>query len=443
MTDDLISKKTRNEFREFLVGWTLREIDMEFEAAGLQPDEAYDPPTSGQRRSRVEQYYHSLDFTSPKHVRKLLRAYESILNTALARADAKTWRSPEEVRNAVGVLAQWLANDGYRYENGKIRPVTPVARRAFEEGETSRTISEVTRRNILDELRARGTAWWGRLGETEFLSRIYDLDALPSEDSRFDSARGDIWQHRVNNPDDWSDDWVFGDSRFDLLRGPDETFLRFLCEMVHPVVRPDEEQARELVAVFNQHLASDSWEVVERTRISERPVFGGRRRLAGTSVTVSAAKSVVESLNADYVARQLTRMESAVDTDPELAIGTAKEFVETICKTILAETGKPADDNLDIPALVKRVRGELSLLSEQVPDAAKGAKTIKRLLSNLGTIAQGLAELRSKYGTGHGQHAGTKGLQPRHARLAVSAAAALGVFLFETYQEKKADPGTR
>lgn len=32
---ELISKKTRTEFREFLVGWKLREIESEFAERGL------------------------------------------------------------------------------------------------------------------------------------------------------------------------------------------------------------------------------------------------------------------------------------------------------------------------------------------------------------------------------------------------------------------------
>ena len=47
----------------------------------------------------------------------------------------------------------------------------------------------------------------------------------------------DLWQHRVNN-DDWGDGWWWTDDRLALLNAPDETFLRFLAEMVHPVVRP-------------------------------------------------------------------------------------------------------------------------------------------------------------------------------------------------------------
>jgi hypothetical protein len=85
--------------------------------------------------------------------------------------------------------------------------------------------------------------------------------------------------------------------------------------------------------------------------------------------------------------------------------------------------------------LVKATRVELKLLPDDVPNAPKGAETIKRVLSNLATVAQGLAELRGLYGTGHGRDGKAKGVKPRHARLAVFAASALAVFLFETHKE--------
>lgn len=52
--------------------------------------------------------------------------------------------------------------------------------------------------------------YYGRFDEVEFLSRLYNLDELPSYDSRYRSARGDIIQHTVNN-DDWDTFWgIFG-----------------------------------------------------------------------------------------------------------------------------------------------------------------------------------------------------------------------------------------
>jgi hypothetical protein len=74
-----------------------------------------------------------------------------------------------------------------------------------------------------------------------------------------------------------------------------------------------------------------------------------------------------------------------------------------------------------------------------IPNATRGADVIKRLLSNLGTIGNGLAELRGLYGTGHGKHGSAAGLSARHARLAVGAAAKLTTFLFATHKETKND----
>lgn len=59
---NLISKRSRNAFREVLVGWTLAEITTEFDNEGFSPDHTHDPQVSGQRRSLVEQLYHGIDF---------------------------------------------------------------------------------------------------------------------------------------------------------------------------------------------------------------------------------------------------------------------------------------------------------------------------------------------------------------------------------------------
>ncbi len=142
--------------------------------------------------------------------------------------------------------------------------------------ETANSISEVTRRAIIDHFTVANVSWSGSMHEDAFLGRLYDLAHIGSTDPRYEDAAGDIWKHRVMNCD-WSDDWVFSDSRFNLLWAADEEFLRFLCETVHPVVRSKEEDARALVAAYNAELKVDGWHVVETKRISGRPVFGYER----------------------------------------------------------------------------------------------------------------------------------------------------------------------
>ncbi len=136
-------------------------------------------------------------------------------------------------------------------------------------------ISEITRRDIIDFITLNRIAWWGRLEEPAFLGRLYDLEKLPSDDSRYPTASGDIYKHRVANSD-WPDDWVFSDRRFNLLWSDDAQFLRFLSETVHPVVRSDPSEVTKLVDAFNKHLKNDGWELFQKSEISGRAIFGAR-----------------------------------------------------------------------------------------------------------------------------------------------------------------------
>jgi hypothetical protein len=80
MKRDLISRITRLQFREWLVDWTLREIDDLFASYGFE--QAYIPPDampSGQRRSLVECSYEGVDWTDPGHIARILRIFEDVI----------------------------------------------------------------------------------------------------------------------------------------------------------------------------------------------------------------------------------------------------------------------------------------------------------------------------------------------------------------------------
>ncbi len=297
-------------------------------------------------------------------------------------------------------------------------------------------ISNITRKDIFDAITVEGISWNGRLEETEFLSRLYDLNQMPSMDSRFKNANGDIWQHRVNNYD-WDDNWVFSDRRFNLLYCDDTTFLQFLCEMLHPIVRSDTTQVTRLHQLFNDYLSKDNFEIIEKTRISDRPIFIGRYKILGKANIQNAKKEIQNFLSDEYVVKQIGIMESSIENSPELAIGTAKELIETICQTILTERQIEIDKNWDLLQLLKQTTKQLNLTPEGIPDEAKASKTIKSILGSLTTVVQGIGELRNQYGSGHGKKASFKGLTARHAKLSVGAASTLAIFLLETHKYRQ------
>lgn len=114
---------------------------------------------------------------------------------------------------------------------------------------------------------------YGRLDEIAFLSRLYDLDKMPSHDPRFSTARDDILKHTVYN-DDWDSFWYFTDSRFKLSNGNDDIYiLRFICEMLHPAVRNEHYEWKKYLQIFNRLLEPDGYEIIPVERISGRDIF--------------------------------------------------------------------------------------------------------------------------------------------------------------------------
>lgn len=132
-------------------------------------------------------------------------------------------------------------------------------------------ISEVTRRDLLDYLLTFPGRYHGRLDLLPFLSRVWDLSKLPSTDSRFQDASGDIWQHMVNNSD-WDDDYLLF-SYLDLLHCDVKVLLTFMEQCVHPLVRRTQEEATAIVSALNDMLPVDGYQLEVHRHISGRPVY--------------------------------------------------------------------------------------------------------------------------------------------------------------------------
>ena len=296
-------------------------------------------------------------------------------------------------------------------------------------------IPQQTRQDIIEYMIIAKIDWFGRLDEVDFLRRIYDLDSLPSHDYRFENAAGDIYQHRINN-DDWDDDWILDDPRFNLRKCPTSEFLRFLCAIVHPRVQPDLNQALRLVQEFNDQLRHTGWQLMKSGEIAERPCFKAKPISITDEHLMPNSDEAAKALESEEMAKQIRKMREYIDTDPAEAIGKAKEYVESCCKSILAQSGRGTTEynKLDIKNLNKMVAEDLKLVPKDIADQVKGSKSIKKILGSLSAIVQGLAELRNDYGTGHGRENKFRGLQPRHARLAVGSAITYVEFLTKTYE---------
>jgi len=75
------------------------------------------------------------------------------------------------------------------------------------------------------------------------------------------------------------------------------------------------------------------------------------------------------------------RTESATDSDPEIAIATAKEVLEAVCRTILSELGITFDKDDNVPKLVRMMVDKLKLVPDELVKAKEAAENVNVLLS--------------------------------------------------------------
>lgn len=131
------------------------------------------------------------------------------------------------------------------------------------------SISELTRKNIMEELYAKGNIE-GKLELIDFLTRIWNLENMPSTDSRFHNALGDIQQHMINNLD-WDEVYLY-EQYLELFTTTDEVFSQFLELIVHPIVRNPSE-VKEYIDLINFHLLNDGYELVPNDKVSGYIVY--------------------------------------------------------------------------------------------------------------------------------------------------------------------------
>lgn len=257
-------------------------------------------------------------------------------------------------------------------------------------------ITTITRRAIMDILRAPGVTWAGRLEEPEFLARLYDLSRLPSNDSRCEHAGADIVMHRIRW-NDWADDWVFEDPRFALLNASDEMFLKFLCETVHPEVRPDAATARKLAAEYNRELANDGYALVEIKQISGRPVFASERaghEVKGATPVESHRPEVASAIVERAIADAETLLKGGGAPSGLDRVHTALHgFLIAVCE----RSGIECTSDATVATLLKAIRNHHPAF--QASTVRK--QDITTILRTMGAVADALGTLRNNASAAH------------------------------------------
>ena len=155
--------------------------------------------------------------------------------------------------------------------------------------------------------------------------------------------------------------------------------------------------------------------------------------------------AVLDGPTAEAIEQQIHAIENALLSVPDFAFDLSKTLIESVCKTVLADIGQPADPNWNAPKLLKETTSRLSLLPRNHPDPAKASDSVAKTINGLLQTIQGLCELRNAFGmASHGRDNFAARLGLRQATLAAQAADTIVSFLYRIHRDALAQaPGAR
>lgn len=207
----------------------------------------------------------------------------------------------------------------------------------------------------------------------------------------------------------------------------DEDYEGHVLSLIPKIVNNDQEKLH----LVEDYIGLDDW------LKNADPSLHAELYEVGEDVSLDTVVEIADQLDIVELNKHAARIRNSIRDDPEQAIGSAKELLESVLKAIVGLEGERSSQ--DVHALLKLARKKLGLDPAQL--GVPGQSTIARTLNNLGQIVIGVSEVRNLYGTGHGRYR-SKELDIVHARLVVNAAVTIASFLLEiaNEREKSAEP---
>lgn len=212
----------------------------------------------------------------------------------------------------------------------------------------------------------------------------------------------------------------------------DELLTRALERVADPRdYMADESKGHAVVEHLNRILDADGFAIA---------IVSGKARVvprgtAGAAVTIFAAK--VRVLDFDTVQLDIARALANTATDAEDAVTAACSLLEAVCRSILIELGLPLPAKKDIDGLIRAVQEPLNLSPRRTDLPPEIEQDVRQVLGGLTSVAKGIGALRTHGGDAHGRERGFRRIDARIARLAITAASSLALFLIETWEQQQ------
>ena len=159
---------------------------------------------------------------------------------------------------------------------------------------------------------------------------------------------------------------------------------------------------------------------------------GGLILGAANTLPTKSLNQVLKDRDLSGVDKEFERALANIEKDPPAAITAACSILESLFKVYIEDNSiaMPADQSLK--PLWKTASKHLGLDPAAIED-----DDVKKVLSGLNSVVDGIGSLRTHTGSAHGRGRRAYRLQARHARLAVHASHTLVGFFIETWDQRK------
>ena len=182
-------------------------------------------------------------------------------------------------------------------------------------------------------------------------------------------------------------------------------------------------------------------EYFNRTKFRETLISilerNGLKYFSGKVVQMSLSKvstnlyDLIKDKNEDAIYLEFTRAIEGLENKPLESISAACNILESICKVYIEEEKLELPTKQDLRNLWKVVSKDLQFDVNRLQD-----DDLKKIISGLFSIVDGVSSLRTHGSSAHGQGKRLYIPESRHARLAVNSAHTLAAFVLETWNKR-------
>jgi hypothetical protein len=152
----------------------------------------------------------------------------------------------------------------------------------------------------------------------------------------------------------------------------------------------------------------------------------------GRSIPSQSLAELIKDRDFTAIDAEFTRALANVNSEPREAVSAACNILESIFKIYIADEGLPQPNKQDLQSVWKVVKTDLGFDPALVQD-----DDLKKILSGILSVVDGIGAFRTHASSAHGQGRKLYNIKPRHARLAIHSAHTLGLFIIETWDEKR------